>query len=329
MVRSEHPGLTSSSFNPNGNFGLGFYSVFMIADFVQIITKEIIPGAYTLVLEFNNGIFGNSIFRKAVKNEERIESGTLIRIRTKEEKFSERLFRHISRRNDITVADPLSFACSSIAPSLAENLTTSCQNGPKQVIVRGDDWKSINSVDLLMRISGISMSEGKDQRIQRLFYISDFVRPIYRKSNHSEEMIARATILKRLPVNNDYSGRGIVSVGGLTQSILNRFPGIWVGRNEVASRSTAAPICTYEEVYQWLLEQYELIASASKLSEEELIEAAILLCSFGVSCKKLPIAKTSSGWRTYEELVAANHGDHVFVRFMIRENERSSKILPV
>jgi hypothetical protein len=57
LVRSEFPGLLSSDYRSVGKFGIGFYSVFMIADHVAVTTKRWDEGLdQTNQLIFKNGI---------------------------------------------------------------------------------------------------------------------------------------------------------------------------------------------------------------------------------------------------------------------------------
>ncbi|WP_444752257.1 ATP-binding protein [Phenylobacterium sp.] len=53
MLREEFPGLQSKNINPVGKFGIGFFSVFELGDYVQVISKHYDSGSDSEnVLEF-------------------------------------------------------------------------------------------------------------------------------------------------------------------------------------------------------------------------------------------------------------------------------------
>lgn len=325
LSRKEHPGLLSSGFSPIGNYGIGFFSVFMISDFIQVITKSITEGAQTVILEFNNGLTFNPILRKARTKEQLFESGTTIKIAVNEHNLINKIYKSVAELSDVTSEDPLSYSCRRIAPALSQKLVTCFNKGPIIEINAGNDWQHIDSNILLKRISGFGPDETEGWNLERLNYISEFVKPIFNKEGN---MVARATIVKQLPSNNAYSGYGVVTVGGLNQIKVYRFPGIWVGKNEVVARNSAKPICTYSDLRPWLEEQYNLVVNSVKLSENEKIDIAKSLYALGFPCKKLPIANTSEGWKTYDDLVKMEFGDHVLLRFVVKENESSLNLFP-
>lgn len=267
----------------------------------------------------------NPILRQARADEQLLESGTTIRIELKDKNLIDKIYKSVAELSDVEVDDPLSYSCRRIAPALSQKLVTCFNRGLIIEINQNNDWKEIDSDILLKRISGFGPDEVKGWNIDRLNYISEFVRPIFNKDG---DMVARATIVKQLPSNNSYSGYGVVTVGGLNQIKLYRFPGIWIGVNEVVTRNYAQPVCSYAELKPWLKEQYNLVVNSDKLSENEKIDIAKSLYALGFPCKKLPIANTSEGWKTYDDLVKMEHGDHVLLRFVIKENESSLNLLP-
>lgn len=69
LMLREHPGLVSRGFEPQGRFGIGFFSVFMWGDHVKVITRR--PEDHiesTRVLEFSQGLSGKPVLRPANKS---------------------------------------------------------------------------------------------------------------------------------------------------------------------------------------------------------------------------------------------------------------------
>jgi hypothetical protein len=58
-VQAEFPGLLSAGFQPTGKYGIGFFSAFMVADNIKVVTRRIDAASKdTLVLEFGAGLNG-------------------------------------------------------------------------------------------------------------------------------------------------------------------------------------------------------------------------------------------------------------------------------
>ncbi len=65
LVKSEFPGLKSSKFRAVGKFGIGFYSIFMIASKVQVSSRRFEAGLQDVVtLSFDNGLSLRPILSK-------------------------------------------------------------------------------------------------------------------------------------------------------------------------------------------------------------------------------------------------------------------------
>lgn len=215
----------------------------------------------------------------------------------------------IAELRDVEVENPLAYICRRLSPSLSETLKIQFMGREAEIIIKRNDWTEINALILLKRMSGFAPEDQNGWNIKRLNYISEFIRPIF----SGKEIVARATIVKQLPSNNEYSSCGIVTVGGLNQSKLYRFPGIWIGINGTASRSDAMPVCTFQELQPWLKEQYDLITKSDKITEEEKIDLAGYFLSMGFQCPDLPIAKFHDGWKTYNQITKMSFGEYVFI----------------
>ena len=55
-VKSEYRGLRSKGFNPIGKYGIGFYSIFMVATSVEVITRKYTDGEKANKIEFPEGL---------------------------------------------------------------------------------------------------------------------------------------------------------------------------------------------------------------------------------------------------------------------------------
>jgi hypothetical protein len=82
LMRAELPGLASSSFQPAGRFGIGFYSVFMLGSEVKITTSRYgaaVSAAH--VLEFKSGLNDRPILRQPRRGESVPSPGTTVSVR--------------------------------------------------------------------------------------------------------------------------------------------------------------------------------------------------------------------------------------------------------
>ncbi len=79
ILDEEFDGLSLSGLETAGEFGFGFFSVFMLSDRVTVKTRKVSEISPTLVLEFRHGLEHPPLLREATRSERLIEPGTRIR----------------------------------------------------------------------------------------------------------------------------------------------------------------------------------------------------------------------------------------------------------
>jgi hypothetical protein len=84
LMRRETPGLAAGNFRSIGQYGIGFFSVFMLGDQVRVTTRRYDEASSaTRVLEFEQGLKSRPILRPATASEQRHSGGTVISVRLK------------------------------------------------------------------------------------------------------------------------------------------------------------------------------------------------------------------------------------------------------
>jgi len=77
QVIEEHPGLMSTSFEATGRFGIGFFSLSMVANSIQVRTRPISGGVdKTIIVSLDGAFAGMPIIRDADRDEQRMSAGT-------------------------------------------------------------------------------------------------------------------------------------------------------------------------------------------------------------------------------------------------------------
>lgn len=121
LVNSEFPGLRSSKFQPIGKYGIGFFSVFMIADEVMISSKPWTEGIHQVVqVHFKSGLSLRPILKALPSNYSFIETSTEIALRLKGKFASQfenwEIKRNLANSKSITVegADAIAAICAGI-----------------------------------------------------------------------------------------------------------------------------------------------------------------------------------------------------------------------
>jgi hypothetical protein len=156
-----HPGLQAAGFKPTGKFGIGFFSVFMWADEVHVVSRGRNPGDdETRVLVFPEGLKGRPLLRKAEEEECLTEPGTRVRLRMRngERELLEVLGLEAdsderAKPPGPAAIGPLVAKLRSIAPGYEVDLRAVVGDGKMRTVLTGGDWQSIPPDRLLARLT--------------------------------------------------------------------------------------------------------------------------------------------------------------------------------
>lgn len=293
-VTEQFPGLAAAGMNAVGRFGIGFFSVFMLGEEVNVITRRYDQGLEQgLCLQFKNGLRSRALLSSAPRGAAPVDGGTRVEIKlTHDPRTSRGLQFQLSSRIEDRDAEerllaywrnrgrtpaPLPAIVEWLAPSIDISLITN-EFGRKDQPVTADDWTTIPVPDLSRRLRANRVPAHAVEKCLRLL-----------KSN-SGEVVGRA-----MAVPQQFEPQGVITVGGLRATSSSVIFGILKGRVENASRDKAQWVASSDTVREWASEQAVLLEDVG-LSEEELADCASFILEVGGNCGKLPLAQFNDGW---------------------------------
>ena len=291
MMHKELPGLESKGYVSTGKYGIGFFSVFMWGNDVQIITRRYDKGYKdTWKLEFAMGLSSRPLLRKAETGEVPINGGTRVRVYLK---YQLNFLQH-------GINEKWSFEddCSWLCPSIDANLILEDENGSHRKIISASDWTTVDGITLLKRI--IRPKNIDDQSFQDNLNILKNNLQILK--NSSGEIVGRACIFNTNHSHEKYFYTdGIVTVGGFRASELSGIVGILLGEPYRASRDIAIPIIEQNKLNEWATEQAGLIIKVLS-DHKRLSNIASVIKRLGGYTGDLPIALSSKGWVSSKDI---------------------------
>jgi hypothetical protein len=272
-----------ADFNPIGSFGIGFFSVFMWADRIDVISRRFDASVEdTYVLELSNGSAGRPLLRRAKEEERRIKAGTTVRLYLRE--TLEELIGH--------QASLLSRLCGRVAP--AAGITILAEEGEKEAVqvVSADDWVGMPGAELLSRIAGEALGARRGGQVQQ---VVANLRPI---EDPNGREVGRLALL---PPGGGLYGSGVFVVGGLRSDRIDGCAGVLEGVEPTAARDKAQMHATAEEIAKWASGQRTLLEPLLG-DPHDRITAASKIVSLGAHPGTLPICKSAQGFLNFEEL---------------------------
>jgi Histidine kinase-, DNA gyrase B-, and HSP90-like ATPase len=295
QIGDEFPGLLAGGFSPTGQYGVGFFSVFMLGDSVTVVTRPYKGGVEaTRVLEFRGGLGERPLLREAQQDEVLEDGGTSVTIRLRESPNGPDGLLSRGSSSNWSLRD----LCAWLCPTLDVDVTVSA-DGERAKIITANDWLVISPLELRIRLGRGKQTEKDDLLVK----LDDCLRPMY---GPGEEVVGRA-VIKLARHDYGFEARtpawpGVVSIGGLRSTRLSSLGGILVGRSERAARDVGIPVVTEAELRRWSTEQASLIYELG-LDPETQKEAASVVATCGGDTQDLKVAELRSGWVTLDELI--------------------------
>lgn len=301
-MQEELPGLMSGGLRTIGKYGIGFFSVFMIADQVQISTRRPDSAAHdTLILEFGNGLEGRPVLRPAAREEQLVEGGTCVRLWLKQQPESEDglLYNYGSES-----AYDLVELCRRICPAIDVDLFAASGVNEATLAVGASDWVETDGYELLRRVDITTVGRNEVVDVNDLAALRRRAGANLRVLRDSSGgPVGRAAITVGYGDNfhRSIDIEGVVAVGGLRACTLSGITGILIGTPERAARDSAMPVVEADELKRWAEEQVALIPD---LWNSPVAQAAcaqyVRMC--GGHTGALPIAQFRGRWISAEDI---------------------------
>lgn len=313
LMQQEFPGLLARGFTSTGHFGIGFFSVFMLADRVSVTTRRFDARPRdTQVLEFCDGIAARPLLRSARPEEQLRDGGTAVRFWPKAPlRSAGGLFAGFE-----LLPDCLALICGMVCPCIDVNLTS--REGPTETrVILADDWRDMPPLGLLSRLLGARWPLLDENDQAQWETIAADLRPIV---DESGAMVGRACIAPREGKDwlsggqRPVSTPGVVVVGGLTACTLRGVVGVLVGHAQTAARDVALPVASPDQVSGWASEQALLMPALSGDPEAQL-DCAAIVRALGGDTASLPVARGQAGWLTFVDIAqtCASHDELLLV----------------
>ena len=293
-IKLEFPGLVAKGMAATGRFGVGFFSVFMLGDFVRVTSCRFDAAfSATKTLEFRSGLAARPILRDAHLGEYLQRGGTRVSVRLKDDPYGENGWlarkdwhKKIHRLSLKVILGPL-------CPSLDVNLAID-EGSNAEPCLTPHDWITIEGKTLLARL--IRADDGAGEKKELTVY----GRQLRLLDGADGIALGRACIWGAERYSSE--SHGCVTVGGLAAAApMTGIGGVLVGATQTIARDSAMPTVSAEVLSAWATEQGQILSeSALGISERMNAVAFVLLC--GGDPAELPIVKRGTEYINSDEL---------------------------
>jgi len=285
-LRGEWSSLSASGFEAIGQFGIGFFSVFMLGQRVRVVTRryESKEGeSEQWVLEFSAGTDKRPILRVPSGSERLKRHGTRLSVLISKEKM-------LALCNMNSTPLTMSQLCAHLAPAVDINIFVRDPEGNRHHVVKANDWKTIPPIELLKRIAPSDYKDANPNKFGHWSHLSELY-------DSNGNVIGRCAIK---PESYFYNKLGIGVVKGLYAASTRYLAGVVFSKPQSdLARKTATPDVALLEVQRWANEQKNLLHNCGQIDGRD----SALLASFGADHTNLIIGNLGGEALSYEEFV--------------------------
>lgn len=265
-LRTELPGLASKQFQSVGQFGIGFFSVFMLGNHVSVTTRRYRTAEGDKndqwLLEFENNLSSRPILRKPKEKEELLRAGTRVSVA-----ISADILHKISavrnkkwhieglpkfygdvkfERWETQTEENIDFGLivANLCPTIDISIKVKIGDNDAKCVVTPNDWENLPEINLLKRLYVRNHSLNEILEKGRLINLHD----------KKEGMVGRVGYF------DDYSAIAFSSYKGiLTGEIRKKFIGVILGKNNLnLARSEMLVSIAYKTWENWAHECLEI-----------------------------------------------------------------------
>lgn len=272
LVTKEFPGLISNGFKSKGRYGIGFFSVFMIASEVIVTSKPWEKGRLDAIqLHFRNGLSLRPLRREGPTDDFKSSISTQIKIKLKTDvEYFERDYNIRSRiyiYNDPIFSVPFQVYISVIAAGLDVDVFTQLNSKPSELAHQNIESESFDKAKWIKDISFIDYRESSKENNSFVEKIIPFLRPI----KEQDKVLGYAAISTIQNRNNWFIS--FPTVDGLSSTVFGRennpcIVGYIDRYPEKATREGYNNKPTNEALKKWAEEQLKLLQHESLTNEE-------------------------------------------------------------
>jgi hypothetical protein len=274
LVQSEFPGLRSSNFKPVGRFGIGFYSIFMVASEVSVLSRLYSDGISDVTkLDFPDGLTLRPILSKGGGDGFDVSFSTCVRIII-DEPFEAVKNRTVNKGQPIELQVPLRNYLAAITVGLDVSVSLKIEDESETQIHENVNFlKSENKVrDWIMDLTFSDVLKPSISPSSK--YVHENFERI-RCIEFDGRIVGCAAIID-LPPNNGLQFISTEAIGGLTNNV-NRGCGGYLGYFEnqptSAKRDSGKRTAPLEALQNWANEQIAILREKNA-SQQQLYWAA-------------------------------------------------------